>query len=71
MEEIVIVLLGILLIIAVAVIVPSSKKGRRKCPQCAEWVKSEALKCRFCGFDLRAVIASSRNEAASRPGARR
>jgi hypothetical protein len=46
------ILFGILLIIVVAIVVPSSKKGRRKCPQCAEWVKSEALKCRFCGFDF-------------------
>jgi hypothetical protein len=46
------ILFGILLIIVVAVVVPSSKKGKRKCPQCGEWPKSEALKCRFCGFDF-------------------
>ena len=50
-----IILLGILLIIVVAVVVPSSKKGLRKCPQCAETVKREALKCRFCGFDFAAT----------------
>jgi len=49
-----IILVAILLVIVVAVVVPSSKKGLRKCPQCAEWVKREALKCRFCGFDLTA-----------------
>ena len=30
------------------------KMGLRKCPQCAEFVKNEALKCRFCGFDFTA-----------------
>lgn len=47
-----IILFGILIIIVIAVLVPSSKKGKRKCPQCAEWVKNEALKCRFCAFDF-------------------
>jgi len=28
------------------------KQGLRKCPQCAEFVKQEALKCRFCAFDF-------------------
>ncbi len=48
----VLVLVAIFLVIVVAVVVPSSKKGKRKCPRCTEWVKSEALKCRFCGFDF-------------------
>ncbi len=42
------------------------KIGLKKCGQCGEWVRPEALKCRFCGFDLRAAVASSRNEVASR-----
>lgn len=29
---------------------------RRKCPACAEYVKSDARVCRFCGFDLSAAI---------------
>lgn len=28
--------------------------GQRKCPSCAEWVKAEAVKCRFCGDELNA-----------------
>jgi hypothetical protein len=54
-----IVLIGILLIIVVAVVVPSSKKGLRKCPQCAESVKRDALKCRFCGFNFPAPTPRS------------
>jgi hypothetical protein len=55
----VLVLVAILLIIVVAVVVPSSKKGLRKCPQCAEWVKNEALKCRFCQHDFTSTAAHS------------
>ena len=27
--------------------------GMRKCPDCAELVKAEARKCRFCGYEFR------------------
>lgn len=27
----------------------------RKCPQCAEMIKSEAIKCRFCGSEIEPV----------------
>lgn len=33
--------------------------GLRKCPQCAEWVKAEALKCRFCSFNFVAPVTSA------------
>ena len=32
----------------------------RKCPQCAEVVKREALRCRFCGADLPPLPAPQR-----------
>jgi hypothetical protein len=28
------------------------REGMTKCPQCAELVKAEAVRCRFCGADL-------------------
>lgn len=34
-------------------------QGSRKCPQCAELVKAEAFRCRFCGFRLRPVTSNS------------
>ncbi|HLZ92961.1 MAG TPA: hypothetical protein VKQ28_14705 [Candidatus Acidoferrum sp.] len=33
--------------------------GLRKCPQCAEWVRGEALKCRFCSHDFYSAAAAS------------
>jgi Uncharacterised protein family UPF0547 len=30
------------------------RQGLLMCPQCAEWLKHEALRCRFCGFDFTA-----------------
>lgn len=30
----------------------ASQRGERKCPHCAEFIKSEASVCRFCGRDV-------------------
>lgn len=34
---------------------PPSHADERKCPDCAEWVKREAIKCRFCGAQLEPI----------------
>src|SRR6185437_2026135 len=36
-----------------------ARSGERKCPQCAEFVKAEAIKCRFCGSELVAVAGTA------------
>ncbi|SMX44835.1 hypothetical protein [Octadecabacter ascidiaceicola] len=32
---------------------PAERKEEKECPDCAEWIKKKALKCRFCGHDFR------------------
>lgn len=32
--------------------VPGSEDVQKRCPWCAEWIRAEAVKCRFCGSTL-------------------
>lgn len=42
---------------------PSVADGTgRKCPTCAETVRAEAVKCRFCGSELPAVEPPAKEE---------
>jgi hypothetical protein len=46
----------------------------RKCPQCAELIKSDAKVCRFCGYDLSPILEAEEKLAAAQEceeGARR
>ncbi len=54
-------LLSPLIALVLLAVGPSNPQGMglRKCPQCAEWVKTEALKCRFCGLDFFAELPIS------------
>ncbi len=37
----------------------------RKCPQCAELIKSDAKVCRFCGYDLSPILEAEKKRAAA------
>jgi hypothetical protein len=39
----------------------------RKCPHCAEWIKSEARVCRFCSRDVEPQTANNEGAVSSRP----
>ena len=56
------VALGIPLLVAIclAVFLFGLRRAKlRKCPFCAEWIKPEAMVCRFCGRDLNSEDMSS------------
>ena len=41
--------------------------ARKRCPWCAEWIRAEAVKCRFCGSALEGSRASFVTEPWLRP----
>lgn len=69
------VLISPLLAGILALVVSSKKPERepisvsdgtgRKCPMCAEMVRAEAVKCRFCGADLQPQPELSADDAAT------
>lgn len=45
----------------------SLSSGNRKCPYCAEIVKSEAVICRYCNNNLEKIIANNHDQNMTKP----
>jgi predicted RNA-binding Zn-ribbon protein involved in translation (DUF1610 family) len=44
----------------VAILISPSKGSQKKCPDCANWVATEATKCQHCGADFRVGAVGSK-----------
>jgi phage shock protein PspC (stress-responsive transcriptional regulator) len=47
--------------------IPGSEGTQKRCPWCAEWIRAEAVKCRFCGSVLERSTLDFVTEAWLRP----